>query len=59
MKEWELWKCFHAFNTIHGKLSTEKLPPPRKIAHYTKTVSQTLILKEGGNLLGANLPGEA
>ena len=29
MKEWELCKCFRAFNTVYGKLSPRKLSPVR------------------------------
>ena len=40
MKEWELCKCFRAFNTVHGKLLPVRFP-------LTLTLAQTLTQIQG------------
>ena len=32
MKEWKFWKCFRAFNTVHGKLLPVRLSPTLSLA---------------------------
>ena len=45
MKEWELYKCFRAFNTVHGKLSPVRFP-------LTLTLAQTLTQIQGVGFVG-------
>ena len=56
MKEWELCKCFHVINTVHGKLLPGDCPPPT----LTLTLTQEGICwgaKQGYNgFLQINIP---
>ena len=36
MKEWKLCKCFHAFNTVHGKLAPVRLHSSAKHSNFER-----------------------
>ena len=56
MTEWELCKCFRAFNTVHEKLSSVGLSPPYPKSSPNPNPNSAGRICWGGGGGGGNLP---